>query len=379
MRAYTVPPDIVHDVAVDGTPDTVPFTIPGQNAQAPLHRERRPGRQLRPRLVRRRHRLPDPEAERQRARLGLVRHARASSSSRSRSPPTGRTSSCSIRRASPSEPSPPRVYNVPADATAAGAIGSTTVNTVGTPGQNAAMTFTGTAGQRVSLTASVVSIPNSTVWIERPNGASHRAVHDRHERALHEPGHAPAERDVHRPHRPAGIRHRAHVARSRAGAGRSRLPDPRERRPGQRDRTAAPARTCCFTFTGSANQKISLVVSNSTMGSANVSILKPDGSTLVSNFSISSGSGYVDTTTLPVNGTYTIKADPVGHERRLGGHAPLHGARRGHRHDHAERRPRRASRRRPRARARSSPSPGARAGPPCSRWRPARPAPPRCR
>ena len=67
-----------------------------------------------------------------------------------------------------------------------------------------------------------------------------------------------------------------------------------------------------FTFTGSTNQKISLVVSNSTMGSANVSILKPDGSTLVSSFSISSGSGYVDTTTLPANGTYTIKADPSG-------------------------------------------------------------------
>ena len=48
------------------------------------------------------------------------------------------------------------------------------------------------------------------------------------------------------------------------------------------------------------------------MGSANVSILKPDGSTLVSSFSIGSGSGYVDTTTLPVNGTYTIKADPSG-------------------------------------------------------------------
>ena len=49
-----------------------------------------------------------------------------------------------------------------------------------------------------------------------------------------------------------------------------------------------------------------------TMGSANVSILKPDGSTLVSSFSISSGSGYVNTTTLPASGTYTIKADPSG-------------------------------------------------------------------
>src|SRR6185503_15245110 len=33
VHAYTVPPDIVHDVSVGGTPDTVPFTIPGQNAK----------------------------------------------------------------------------------------------------------------------------------------------------------------------------------------------------------------------------------------------------------------------------------------------------------------------------------------------------------
>src|SRR5690349_10610300 len=64
------------------------------------------------------------------------------------------------------------IYNVPGDATASGAIGSTTVNTVTTPGQNAAMTFAGTNGQRVSLTASAVSIPDSFVWIERPNGAT---------------------------------------------------------------------------------------------------------------------------------------------------------------------------------------------------------------
>lgn len=73
-----------------------------------------------------------------------------------------------------------------------------------------------------------------------------------------------------------------------------------------------PGQNALFTFTGSASQKISLVVSSSTMGSAGVSILKPDGTTLASTFSIASGGGYVDTTTLPVGGTYTIKADPSG-------------------------------------------------------------------
>jgi hypothetical protein len=33
VRAYTVPPDMVHDVAVDGTPDSMVFAIPGQNGK----------------------------------------------------------------------------------------------------------------------------------------------------------------------------------------------------------------------------------------------------------------------------------------------------------------------------------------------------------
>ena len=203
------------------------------------------------------------------------------------------------------------MYDVPADATAAGAIGSTTVNTIGTPGQNAAMTFTGTAGQRVSLTASVVSIPSSTVWIERPNGASIAQF------STGTSGHFMSPVTL-----PQNGTYTVHIDPQGSGIGHMSL-DP-ELVPGDpvypivangvlvSGTNLDAGRNMLLPFTGSTNQKISLVVSSSTMGSANVSILKPDGSTLVSNFSISSGGGYVDTTTLPVNGTYTIKADPSG-------------------------------------------------------------------
>ena len=76
-----------------------------------------------------------------------------------------------------------------------------------------------------------------------PERRDDRAVLDRHERPLHEPGHAATERHVHRPRRPVGVRHRAHVARSRARGRRSRLRDRRERRPRQRvERRGRPER-----------------------------------------------------------------------------------------------------------------------------------------
>jgi len=185
------------------------------------------------------------------------------------------------------------------------------VNTVSTPGQNARMTFAGTAGQRVSLTASVVSIPSSTVWIERPNGASIAQFTTGTSGRFMSPVTLPQ----------SGT-YIVHIDPQGSGTGHMSL-DP-EIVPGDpvypivangvvvSGTNGGAGQNALFTFSGSASQKISLVVLNSTMGSANVSILKPDGSTLVSSFSIASGGGYVDTTTLPVSGTYTIKADPSG-------------------------------------------------------------------
>jgi len=60
------------------------------------------------------------------------------------------------------------LYDVPADITDAVVVGGSaaTVN-IGTPGQNGAVTFSGTAGQRVRLAMSGVSIPGTDVTIVR--------------------------------------------------------------------------------------------------------------------------------------------------------------------------------------------------------------------
>lgn len=77
--------------------------------------------------------------------------------------------------------------------------------------------------------------------------------------------------------------------------------------------TTVPGQNSQLSFSGSANDRVSLRVTglNLTGGTynwANVSIKKPDGSTLVS--ATLAGSGFLDSQILPVTGTYTILVDP---------------------------------------------------------------------
>ncbi len=310
VRAYTVPPDMVHDVAVDGTPDSMVFSIPGQNGK--LRFSGSAGQEVSIDLA---SSVADTDYQLLKPNGNVLDSGSFDASGGFIEPLTLPVDGTYKLVLDPQSfhlgAITGTIYDVPNDATAAGAIGSTTVNTVGTPGQNAAMTFAGTAGERVSLTASAVSIPDSTVWIERPNGASIAQF------SADTGGHFMSPVTL-----PQNGTYTVHIDPQGSGTGHMSL-DP-ELVPGDpvypilangvlvSGTNAGPGQKALFTFTGSASQKISLVVSGSTMGSANVSILKPDGSTLVSNFSIASGGGYVDTTTLPVNGTYTIKADPSG-------------------------------------------------------------------
>src|SRR5262249_15521907 len=69
-----------------------------------------------------------------------------------------------------------------------------------------------------------------------------------------------------------------------------------------------------YTFSRTSRQQISLTLTNSTYTGCialATSILKPDGTTLGST-SICSASGFIDSMTLPVTGTYTVFVDPGG-------------------------------------------------------------------
>ncbi|MFL5917336.1 MAG: S8 family serine peptidase [Gaiellaceae bacterium] len=75
---------------------------------------------------------------------------------------------------------------------------------------------------------------------------------------------------------------------------------------------STPGQNGRLTFSGTAGQRISLQFTNVTLSLALVSLLKPDGTTLVGNSYVGTYGAFVDTKTLPTTGTYAIVVDPQG-------------------------------------------------------------------
>jgi len=77
--------------------------------------------------------------------------------------------------------------------------------------------------------------------------------------------------------------------------------------------TAVPGQNVAFVYSGTANQRVSLNLTNVTYDRAKVSILKPDGSALFSPaLLVTSAGGFLEPKKLPTTGTYTVKVDPEG-------------------------------------------------------------------
>ncbi|NOT56638.1 MAG: hypothetical protein HOP18_18730 [Deltaproteobacteria bacterium] len=70
-----------------------------------------------------------------------------------------------------------------------------------------------------------------------------------------------------------------------------------------------PGQAARLTFSGTAGQKASLLINNTTISAGAVVINKPDGAWLAS---IAITAGFLDAVTLPVTGTYTVVIDPTG-------------------------------------------------------------------
>jgi subtilisin family serine protease len=76
--------------------------------------------------------------------------------------------------------------------------------------------------------------------------------------------------------------------------------------------TTTPGQNARIAFNGSANERISISITNATFPFAFLSILKPDGSALGSSRIFGPGATFIDTTTLPSTGAYAIVIDPNG-------------------------------------------------------------------
>jgi len=205
-----------------------------------------------------------------------------------------------------------RLYNIPPDASNTMTVGSpgTTVTTT-VPGQNAYFTFSGVAGNRLSLYLNGVTVSSGALTLRNPDntvllGPRSFAT-------------APTFIDP--------------ITLSQTGTYKLVL-DPKGKAKGSMtltgydvpaDTSAAytlgteaigtttvPGQRNMFTFSGTQNQRVSVEVISSDF-SGTLSLLKPDLSVLAST-PVGPAGGFLDTTVLPVagTGTYTFVVDPSG-------------------------------------------------------------------
>ena len=215
------------------------------------------------------------------------------------------------------------MHDVPADVTGSITPGGALVPlTITTPGQNASLTFNGTAGQRVSLNGTNATITGSIeagcdVWvrIKKPDnsdvsgsmtcmesGAFMEAV------TLPSPGVYtilidPATTAV------GTLTLALYTVVDVTGAvavNGAAVPVS----------LPTPGQVAQLTFTGTNGQQVTVRLTGNTIGTTTVKLLKPNGSLQTSNTS-SSTNFNLTTQTLTVTGTYTVVVDPSG--TRTGG------------------------------------------------------------
>ncbi|MDQ3777917.1 MAG: hypothetical protein M3310_03485, partial [Actinomycetota bacterium] len=207
------------------------------------------------------------------------------------------------------------LYDVPPDASAVAVPdGAAVTVTTTTPGQNAGVTFDGAPDQRVSVQLSGVTIGTSAccstkVSILKPDGTTQVAPVNVgtsggfiDATTLTVAGTYTIFVD------PQGAATGSATVKVVTEASSAIVPGG----PAVTVTAASPGSSAQLTFAGSAGSRVSLAMTAVTISNATVSIRKPDGTTLVSATGIGPSGGFIDATTLPVSGTYSILVDPQG-------------------------------------------------------------------
>ncbi|MBA3241724.1 MAG: IPT/TIG domain-containing protein [Acidobacteria bacterium] len=206
------------------------------------------------------------------------------------------------------------LYEVPGDVTGvivAGGAG-VTISTTAT-GQNGRLTFDGISGQQVSLRATGVTTPVSTISILKPDGSVLASRSVSSSSAFIDATTLPANGtytvlfnpyEMYTGSATLTLYDVVHTAGTITPGGSSVTTS--NSVPGQNNR---------LTFTGAAGQRVSLLVSGVSYAGGDgsthyVSVDKPDGTSLTSPVSFNGSGGFVDTLTLPAAGAYTITVDP---------------------------------------------------------------------
>jgi hypothetical protein len=198
------------------------------------------------------------------------------------------------------------VHEVPADLSDTIAPGTATTSTISAIGQNAALTFARTAGQRASVVINSSTISNGQLRLLKPDGTSLASV---------------------------GLTGFLDAVTLPVTGPYTLVVDPTGVNTGQATLTLhfftdvtgsltlnatatpvslpIPGQRALLTFAGTATQQVTVRLTANTIGSISVSLLKPDTTVQISTSS-SAVSFILPQQTLATTGTYTVQLDPTG-------------------------------------------------------------------
>ena len=214
-----------------------------------------------------------------------------------------------------------RLYDVPADVTGNIVPGGPPLGVATTvPGQNALLAFNGTAGQRITLNISGVSLVGGNgrfdVAVKKPDGTNLATANFLNSsggfintQTLPVTG---AYSILVNPQTSTTASATLLLNDVSADVTTTIVPGG----PAVTVTTTSVGQNAQLTFDGNADQRISLKITGVAMtggnGSVDIAIKKPDGTNLATSNSVGASGGFIDTRVLPVTGTYTIFVDPQG-------------------------------------------------------------------
>jgi RHS repeat-associated protein len=189
------------------------------------------------------------------------------------------------------------------------ATGSGSVVTIGRPGQNARLRFEGTAGQRLGLGFTASTFGGTyRVSLLKPDGAS----------LMSAPLLTGAAADIDVPVLPVTGTYEAVIDPEVARTGSVVVTLSDEADAGTVDATGPgavvtigrPGQDARLRFAGTAGQRLSLAGTGPTVGTYFVSVLRPDGTVLVTPRALSGTAPDLDPPVLPATGSYDVLVDP---------------------------------------------------------------------
>ena len=187
--------------------------------------------------------------------------------------------------------------------------GSSVVSPIGTPGQVARLTFSGTSGQRISVNSATTFNSCWTLQILKPDATQLSSTFSCGTTIFVDPQQLPTTGTYTIVLDPSGTGtgqattnvYNVVDTTQAITVGGSSVVSP----------IGTPGMVAKLTFTGSTSQRISVVSSSTFTTCWTLSILKPDATQLASTFSCGS-TVFIEPQQLPVAGTYTIVLDPQG-------------------------------------------------------------------